>query len=106
MGAYSGPQILLLKIFQTHRQLVNKAQFEDSFTSQLTAEAFADVKGDLGTLPMSALAAKQTRYDYNELIEITYISWHYSSLRHTICGTCKVEVEDNIHIASQCALLC
>src|SRR6218665_2292568 len=35
MGAYPGPQILLLERFQTHRQFVNKAQFEDSFTSQL-----------------------------------------------------------------------
>ena len=48
MGAYSGPEILLFKRSQTHRQLVNEAQFKDSFTSQLTADAYyADVKEDL-----------------------------------------------------------
>src|SRR6218665_1476770 len=96
MGAYSGPQILLFKRFQTYRQFVNKAQFEDSFTSQLTADAFADGKEDLETFPMSALTAEQTRDDYHELIDITNISWHYSSSRQTICGICKVDVEDNI----------
>jgi len=55
MDAYSGPQILLLERLQTRRQFVNKAQFEDSFTSQLTADAVADVKEDLGTFRMSAL---------------------------------------------------
>src|SRR6218665_1537095 len=55
---------------------------------------------------MSALTEEHTYDDYHELINITYISWHYSSLRHTICGTCKVDVEDDIHIASHCALLC
>jgi len=70
-----GPQILLFKRFQTHRQFANKAQFEDSFTSQLTADAFADVKEDLGTFPKSALTAEQTRDDYHELIDITTISW-------------------------------
>src|SRR6218665_859662 len=106
MGVYPGPQILLLQRFQTHRQFVNKVLFEDSFTSQLTADAVADVKEVLGTFPMSALTEEQTYDDYHELINITYISWHYSSLRHTICGTCKVDVEDDIHIASHCALLC
>ena len=48
MGAYSGPQIVLFKRFQTHRQFVNRDHFEDSFTSQLTADAYyADVKEDL-----------------------------------------------------------
>src|SRR6218665_1952323 len=85
MGAYSGIQIPLFKRFQTHRQFVNKAQFEVSFTSQLTAYAVANVKEDLHvrTFPMSALAAEQTRYGYNELIEITYIYWHHSFSRHT-----------------------
>src|SRR6218665_3281205 len=106
MGAYPRPQIFLLERFQTHRQFVNKAQVEDSFTSQLTADAVADVKEDLGTFRMSALTEEQTYDDYHELINITYISWHYSSLRHTICGTCKVDVKDDIHIASHCALLC
>src|SRR6218665_1588207 len=60
---------------------------------------------------MSALAAEQTCYDYNELIEIIYISWHHSSSRHTICGTwgyapSKVDMsQDNIHVASHYALL-
>jgi len=63
MEAYSGPQILFFKRFQTLRQLANKAQFEDSFTSQLTADAVANVKEDLRTFLMSALAAEQTRYD-------------------------------------------
>ena len=32
MGAYSGPQILLFKRFQTHHaEAFNKAQFQDSF---------------------------------------------------------------------------
>src|SRR6218665_2284676 len=106
MGANPGPQILLLERFQTHRQFVNKVQFEDSFTSQLTADAVSDVKEDLGTFPMSALIEEQTFDDYHELIDITYISWHYPSFEATICGTCKVDVEDDIHIASHCALLC
>jgi len=58
-GAYSGIKILLFERFQTHQQLVNKVQFEDSFTSQLTAEAVANVKEDLGTFPMSVLATEQ-----------------------------------------------
>jgi len=58
MGAYSGIQILLFKRFQTHRQLVNKAQFEDSFTSQLTADAVANAKEDLGTILILALACR------------------------------------------------
>jgi len=70
MGAYSGPEILLLKRFQTHRQFANKAQLEDSFTSQLTADAFAGVKEDIGNFPMSALTAEQTRDDYHELLDI------------------------------------
>ena len=64
------------------------------------------VKEDLGTFPMSALTEEQTYDDYQELIDITYISCHYSSLRHTICGTCKEDVEDFKNIASHCALLC
>ena len=97
MGAQPGPQILLLERFQTHRQFVNRVQFEDLFTSQLTADAVADVKEDLGTFPMSALTEEQTYDDYHELINITYMSWLYSSLRLTICGTCKVDVEDDTH---------
>src|SRR6218665_3900275 len=63
------------------------------------------MKEDLGTFPMSALAAEQTHYDYHELIEITCISWHHSPSRQTICGTwcyalSKLDVEDNIHVAS------
>ena len=62
----------VLKFFSSRdfRQFVNKAQFEDSFTSQLTADAFADVKEDLGIFPISALTAEQTRDDYHELIDI------------------------------------
>src|SRR6218665_948585 len=53
-----------------------------------------------------SLRSRHNHDDYHESIDITYISWHYSSLRHTICGICKVGVEDNIRIASHCALLC
>ena len=42
---------------------VNRVQFEDLFTSQLTADAVADVKEDLGTFSMSALIEEQAHDD-------------------------------------------
>ena len=73
MGASSAPEIILFKRFQAYWQFVNQVEFEDSSTNQLTADAVADLKEDLGTFLTSALAADQTRDDYRELLEITLI---------------------------------
>jgi hypothetical protein len=73
MGASSAPDVLIFKRFQGKWQFVNQAEFEDSSTNQLTADAVADVKEDLGTFLTLALAKDQTRDDYRELLEITLI---------------------------------
>jgi len=70
MGASSAPEVL---IFQGKWQFVDQAEFEDSSTCQLTADAVADVKEDLGTFLTLALTKDQTRDDYRELLEITLI---------------------------------
>lgn len=73
MGASSAPEVLIFKRFQGQWRFVDQAEFADSSTCKLTADAVADIKEDLGIFLTSALAKDQTCDDYRELLEITLI---------------------------------
>jgi hypothetical protein len=85
IGASSVPEILLCR-FQAHQQFINQGQLQDSTSNQLTPDAVAKVKEDLGTFLVSALTKDQTSDNYRELLEITHICCHHSTMWYMICA--------------------